>query len=100
MTERKTPQEKKRLSYSCDRRNDYGENAKSSRKNIPLSKAKSIRQERHEQEQGLRLTYRATSEDQLVEAELAVVNAKPRWWRKAPDAPLGSVVEAKLERRR
>src|SRR4028119_181715 len=32
--ERKTPQEKKRLSYAKDRRNTYGENDKSSRKNI------------------------------------------------------------------
>jgi hypothetical protein len=33
-----TPQEKKRLSYERDRRNTYGENDKSSRKNIPRGK--------------------------------------------------------------
>jgi hypothetical protein len=35
----KTPQEKKKLSYMKDRRNTYGENGKSSRKSIRLSKA-------------------------------------------------------------
>jgi len=38
MGRRKTPQEKKQLSYDRDRRSIYGENDKSSRKNIPLSK--------------------------------------------------------------
>lgn len=35
---RRSPQEKKLLSYRRDRRNAYGGNAKSSRRNIPLSK--------------------------------------------------------------
>jgi hypothetical protein len=35
MAVRRSPQEKKALSYAKDRRNDYGENDKSSRKNIP-----------------------------------------------------------------
>ncbi len=38
MSKVKTPQDKKRLSYEHDRRNTYGENHKSSRKNIPRSK--------------------------------------------------------------
>ncbi len=36
---RRTPQEKKALSYVKDRRNDYGENDKSSRKNIRREQA-------------------------------------------------------------
>lgn len=35
LMKRRSPQEKKRLSYAKDRRNDYGENDKSSRKNVP-----------------------------------------------------------------
>ncbi len=33
MSQRRTPQEKKELSYERDRRNTYGENDKASRKN-------------------------------------------------------------------
>ena len=35
---RKSPQEKKALSYAKDRRNNYGENDKSSRRNIRRNK--------------------------------------------------------------
>ena len=38
MKKRRSPAEKKRLSYSRDRRNYYGENDKSSRKNIARHK--------------------------------------------------------------
>ncbi|WP_194828528.1 hypothetical protein [Nocardia sp. XZ_19_231] len=38
MVRRRSPQEKKSLSYAKDRRNGYGENDKSSRKNIPRNK--------------------------------------------------------------
>ncbi|UGT42762.1 hypothetical protein LTV02_04940 [Nocardia yamanashiensis] len=38
MVRRKSPQEKKSLSYAKDRRNDYGENDKSSRRNIRRNK--------------------------------------------------------------
>ncbi len=38
MGRRRSPQEKKALSYAKDRRNEYGENDKSSRRNIPRSK--------------------------------------------------------------
>ena len=46
MSKVKTPQQKKRLSYEHDRRNSYGENQKSSRKNIPKSKQRSHQEER------------------------------------------------------
>lgn len=38
VTRRRSPQEKKALSYARDRRNVYGENDKSSRKNIRRNK--------------------------------------------------------------
>jgi hypothetical protein len=49
----KTPQQKKRLSYQHDRRNTYGENQKSSRKNIPRSKQLSHQDERRSVRQAL-----------------------------------------------
>jgi hypothetical protein len=59
---RSSPQEKKRLSYSRDRRNWYGENDKSSRKNI--ARRKRVVGER-------------------------VASTQPGQWRKAPDVQLG-----------
>lgn len=50
---RKTPQEKKALSYARDRRNSYGENAKSFRKNTPLRKRLVNRANRHRNGQDL-----------------------------------------------
>jgi hypothetical protein len=95
----RSPQEKKRLSYSKDRRNTYGENSKSSRKNIPHSKALAIRSQRHEQNQALHSAVGATSEDQHIAAELASLEAKPRQWRKRPDTPLGEYIAGKERRK-
>jgi len=96
----KPPHEKKRLSLERDSRNDYGENAKASRKNIPRSKALSLRKQRHAQNQALQAATRASSEDELVAAELRATSPKPRWWRKEPDVPLGKLVARKVERRK
>jgi hypothetical protein len=46
MSRKKSPPEKKADSYKKDRRNTYGENSKSSRKNIPLAKAREHREAR------------------------------------------------------
>ena len=96
----KPPQEKKRLSYQRDRRNDYGENNKSSRKNIALSKALAIRSDRHGQNRALQCALPATTEEQALEAELRSKEGNRRWWFKVPDTPLGEVVAARLARRR
>ena len=94
----RSPQEKKQLSYIKDRRNAYGENSKSSRKNIPRSKASAIRRERHEQTQALQSVLHKPSQEQQVAAELAVLAAKPRQWRKVRDRPLGEHLAAKRKR--
>ncbi len=94
----KTPQEKKRLSLTKDRRNTYGENDKASRKSIPLTKARSIRAERHAQDQALAAVKKTTIEDSLVAAELAVHSTKPRQWRKFPDTPLEVILADKADR--
>ena len=86
---RKTPQEKKRLSYAKDRRNTYGENDKSSRRNIPAAKARQRRANRRVAHQVLTTA---------GEEQLGLIRPKTRW-RKAPDTPLGEVVRRKLEAR-
>lgn len=93
-----TPQQKKQHSYAKDRRNTYGENSKSSRKNIPLSKALDIRSERHAQDSALAKAVAATNIDQLDEAESTMRATKQRQWRKSPDEPLGQVLISKSKR--
>ena len=90
-----TPQQKKQLSYAKDRRNTYGENNKSSRKNIPLSKALDIRSERHAQNSALAQAIAAKDVNQLDEVENSVRSTKPRQWRKWPDKSLGEVLARK-----
>jgi hypothetical protein len=80
-----TPQEKKALSYAKDRRNTYGENAKASRKSIPLSKARAQRAVRRSD----KVAIEASVED------VALTRPKPKW-KKTPDKPLGEVVKGKL----
>lgn len=83
MKKRRSPQEKKALSYAKDRRNTYGENQKSSRKNIPLSKAKGHRALRR----GAKLTLERDPLDDAMQTDLP----KPKW-RKWPDSSLGRVL--------
>ena len=94
---RKTPQEKKAESYAKDRRNTYGENAKSSRKNVARRKRARARSER-------RVAREAFAPSVIDEAwiDAAEVRAKRTYrkgWQKFPDEPLGDVVQAKLARR-
>jgi hypothetical protein len=100
----RTPQEKKRLSYAHDRRNTYGENQKSSRKNIPHSKQLSHQDERRSVRQALiaakgRVAGEAADEAQSLALRTAAIK-KLRAFRKSPDSPLGEVVERRLRRRR
>jgi hypothetical protein len=94
---RKSPQQKKQLSYERDRRNVYGENSKSSRKNIRRNKRIVNRRDRHGEKQSLRL---ADSETGGVRAgdRFGVVRRRKRW-QKIADIPLADVVILKLDRR-
>ena len=94
-----TPQQKKSLSYAKDRRNTYGENSKASRKGIPLSKARSIRADRHAQDQLLAQTLGAGEFEQLDTIENQMRSTEPRDWRKSPDKPLGQVLARRAARR-
>lgn len=96
----KTPQQKKRLTLKKDRRNTYGENAKSSRKNIPKSKTLSHRKVRSvAQQQLMRLDPARELEAETIESTIATPRLQKGKWQKSPDTPLGQVVSGKLKTR-
>ncbi|TMR94335.1 hypothetical protein [Nonomuraea basaltis] len=99
LMKRRSPQEKKRLSYAKDRRNDYGENDKSSRKNIPRSKRAPHRANRRRTHQVLEAA--AGAVDQVAEetAEERLLVRRLKSWKKWRDAPLGEIIQKRLERR-
>lgn len=90
-----THQQKKQLSYAKDQRNTYGENNKSSRKTILLSKALDIRSERRAQDSALAKAAAATNVHQLGAVENSVRSTKLRQWWKWPGKPLGEVLISK-----
>jgi hypothetical protein len=98
---RPSPPEKKALSYARDRRNDYGENDKSSRKNIRRNKRNPNRADRHREHQVLAIATGIRIVPEVVEhAEMKLLARKlARRRRKYPDAPLGDFVEGRLRRR-
>ena len=73
---RRSPQEKKQLSYERDRVNPYGENDKASRKAIPRFKAASHREERRAARALVGKMTGAEDETQL-DASLAALRAIP-----------------------
>jgi hypothetical protein len=91
----RSPPRDKQLSLERDGRNSYGENSKSSRKNIPLFKAQSNRRGRH----GAEIAVNVLIDDDAVEAErrllLADQKALKPAKRKSPDLPLGEVLARK-----
>ena len=103
MSKVKTPQQKKRLSYEHDRRNSYGENQKSSRKNIPRSKQRSHQEERRTIRQTLIAAQGTIAEEAVDDAQSQTLRQgrikKLKAFRKSPDKPLGEVIERRLHRR-
>jgi hypothetical protein len=91
---KRSPIEKKVLSYQKDRRNTYGENSKSSRKAIRFRKAWVNRSYRHAIRRELPLT--ETGPDFVDNPSDRVPRKR---WKKKADAPLGEVVDRKLSRR-
>lgn len=84
---RRSPQEKKRLSYKKDRRNRYGENAKASRKAIPRRKAIENRRYR-------RALVRELGEEEFgVAVPAAPARIRKAGWRKMRDTPLGLAIK-------
>lgn len=101
MKKRRTPQDKKKLSYERDRRNTYGERGANSRFAIRASKDSIERSRRHSEKQTLRRSAIARTEDDLVSVEASVrsLPAAKKRFHKSPDSPLGAVVQRKLDRR-
>jgi hypothetical protein len=97
----KSPPEKKRLSLAKDRRNSYGENDKSSRKNISLSKALSHRAVRRKSA-SLEQAWEGLTEAEAEARELTLVTPRLQKgkFRKSPDIPLAQHVASALTQRR
>ena len=95
----KNPEEKKQLSLTRDRRNTYGENSKSSRKNIQRGKQRSHMDERRTAGEALRRIKGDIQEDQATEAELLartrIIDSKRRGFKKCPGTALGVVLAKK-----
>jgi hypothetical protein len=93
----KSPQDKKRLSLELDCRNTYGENAKSSRKNISRGKQRSHMEERRGANIPLLSVKGPLNEDAAVESEintrLSTIHARREGFKKRPDVPLGTVLQ-------
>ncbi|HET9157149.1 MAG TPA: hypothetical protein VFN91_10815 [Myxococcaceae bacterium] len=101
MSKLRTPQEKKRASLTKDRRNDYGENAKASRKNIPRSKARAERAYRRGVHEALRAAAAPLDEASLNVSEKQIAEARLRLgFRKSPDIPLAEHIRKQKRRRR
>ncbi|KOX11018.1 hypothetical protein [Nocardiopsis sp. NRRL B-16309] len=99
MPRRRTPQDDKRLSYTKDRRNEYGENDKSSRKSIRRAQRHVARANRRAATHTL-ATIRGTADTGLAEqAQERFERKRPRRWEKWPDEPLHVSVTGSLEQR-
>lgn len=90
---RRSPQEDKQLSYAKDRRNNYGENDKSSRTSIWLRKRLVNRANRHHDRQVLSSV---AGIDDADDVEQKVFAKRRKRWRKCPDLALGVHVESAL----
>lgn len=96
---KRTPQEKKMLSYERDRRNVYGRSPHASRKAIPLNKALRNRANRHFENQHVDYHGPVPGEDLTDELESLLLKRAPKEWEKYPDAPLGEVIAKKSKDR-
>src|SRR4051812_31568776 len=96
---RRSPEEKKLLSLERDRRNTYGENAKSSRRNLPKAKARPHRANRRAAHQALSAAEGAAAVEAAEAAERQLQHKRPKVFRKQPDTPLGEVLARKVARR-
>jgi hypothetical protein len=103
MSKVKSPQEKKKLSYSKDRRNSYGENDKGSRKSIPRNKRLSSQAERSKANKLKQLSSSEVDEDLMSEIENEVkadmMLRRLRGFKKCPDQPLEDHIDQQKRKR-
>jgi hypothetical protein len=93
-----TPQEK-RLSYQRDRRNTYGENDKSSRRNVHRRKRMVNRANRQQESAVLTAVRGLVIESVADAAGERIARTRRKTFRKYPDEPLGAVVRRQLRHR-
>ncbi|MFI6173467.1 hypothetical protein ACIBCN_42280 [Nocardia sp. NPDC051052] len=96
---RRSPQEKKQLSYAKDRRNSYGENDKASRKNLPRSRARAHRANRHRAHQDLQGAAGLLDVEVSDAADVRLRGRRPKAFVKHPDVPLAVHLRWRLDRR-
>ena len=99
-SKRKTPQQKKAQSLAKDRRNTHGENAKSSRKNIPRRRSEGHQALRRIARQALNAAAERADPDIIDAAEPQLRLKRLKGWIKFPDEPLGEVLARKGKRSR
>ncbi|HAS46591.1 MAG TPA: hypothetical protein DCS93_39275 [Microscillaceae bacterium] len=93
MKTRKTPQEKKRLSYLKDCRNCYGENDKSARTSIRFRKRYVNKAYRKAIKQNL-LPKGELRDEQTIDAmQNKILATQRKFWQKAEDMPLGEYIQ-------
>lgn len=92
MTKRRTPREKKELSYAKDGRNTIAEARGKAHRAISTRKAKANRALRHAETRALN----AVAAEPDADADVFVGRIGRRSWKKTPDAPLGEYVAARL----
>lgn len=97
---KRTPQEKKALSYARDRRNVYGINDKGSRKSIRRNKTFPSRAYRKTVNDILRGGVGTIDAAQAESLDVKTREIRRRSWEKYPDAPLGEIVPQQLEHRK
>ena len=99
MSRIKNPSQKKQLSLKRDRRNTYGDNSKSSRKNIAKGKQRRHMDERRSVAQllgGLRGNVEDDAASQAeLEVKVTIADSRHRGFKKCPDTPLGIVLARK-----
>ncbi len=94
---RRSPQDKKKLSYQHDHRNVYGENDKSSRKAIPFRKRAVNKANRHADRQILVGVEGVPDPIANNAIDDQLHGRRRKRWRKQPDLPLGQVLKDKQE---
>lgn len=88
MRRRRSPQEKKALSYARDCRYNYGESNKGSRRSIRRNKRFPHRANRHHDHQSLAALSGAPDVPVEEAVEVRLRGRRPKCWRKWPDLPL------------
>ncbi len=96
---RRSPQEKKQLSYDRDRRNTYGENDKASRRAIRRNKRHVNQANRRRDRETLAGSTGVRQPDAEDLTDERLHGRTRKRWRKSPDDTLRNVVARKLQRR-